>query len=206
MEKITFDARGMACPFPVVNAKKKSEEMQQGGSLTILVDNEIAVQNLLKFAASRSFEAVSSKESETNYSVTMEVAPSLDSSKTAPEVPANSTDIRNQGTVVVLSASTMGSGDEKLGKTLMKAFIFALTKQDTLPETVLCYNSGAFLTCAGSDSLEDLRFLEAQGVKIMTCGTCLDFYHLKEQLQVGAVTNMYEIVEIIEKAGIIIRP
>ena len=51
MEKITFDARGMACPLPVVNAKKKSEEMQQGGSLTILVDNEIAVQNLLKFAA-----------------------------------------------------------------------------------------------------------------------------------------------------------
>ena len=108
--------------------------------------------------------------------------------------------------MVVLSGNTMGTGDEKLGKALMKAFIFALTKQDILPETILCYNSGAYLTCTGSDSLEDLNTLEAQGVKIMTCGTCLDFYNLKEQLQIGTVTNMYEIVETMEKAGSIIRP
>ena len=203
MEKITFDARGMACPLPVVNAKKKSEEMQQGGSLTILVDNEIAVQNLLKFAASRGFEAVSSKENETNYSVTMEVTAC---SPISSEASVCNPDARRQGTVVVLSGNTMGTGDEKLGKALMKAFIFALTKQDILPETILCYNSGAYLTCTGSDFLEDLNTLEAQGVKIMTCGTCLDFYNLKEQLQIGTVTNMYEIVETMEKAGSIIRP
>ena len=203
MEKITFDARGMACPLPVVNAKKKAEEMQQGGSLTILVDNEIAVQNLLKFAASHGFEAVSSKENETNYSVTMEVTAC---SPISSEAAVCSSDARRQGTVVVLSGNTMGTGDENLGKALMKAFIFALTKQDILPETILCYNSGAYLTCTGSDSLEDLNTLEAQGVKIMTCGTCLDFYNLKEQLQIGTVTNMYEIVETMEKAGSIIRP
>ena len=108
--------------------------------------------------------------------------------------------------VVVLSANAMGNGDEQLGKLLMKSFIFALTKQDQLPETILCYNSGAYLTCEESDSLEDLKSLEAEGVKILTCGTCLDFYKLKEKLAVGGVSNMYEIVEIMENAGTIIRP
>ena len=115
-------------------------------------------------------------------------------------------DARRQGTVVVLSGNTMGTGDEKLGKALMKAFIFALTKQDILPETILCYNSGAYLTCTGSDSLEDLNTLEAQGVKIMTCGTCLDYYNLKDKLAVGSVTNMYAIVETLSNASKILRP
>ena len=100
----------------------------------------------------------------------------------------------------------MGNGEEQLGKILMKSFIFALTKQDQLPEIILCYNSGASLTCEDSDSLEDLKSLEAEGVKILTCGTCLDFYGLKEKLAVGGFTNMYEIVEIMESAGTIVRP
>ena len=88
----------------------------------------------------------------------------------------------------------------------MKAFVFALTKQDALPETVMCYNSGAYLTCEGSDSLEDFKALEAEGVNIMTCGTCLDFYGIKEKLAVGTVTNMYDIVETMENAKSVIRP
>lgn len=88
----------------------------------------------------------------------------------------------------------------------MKAFVFALTKQDRLPETILCYNSGAYLTCEGADTLEDMKLLEAEGVNIMTCGTCLDFYGIKEKLAVGSVTNMYEIVEKMETADSIVRP
>ena len=106
-----------------------------------------------------------------------------------------------KSTVVV-----MGSGDEKLGKALMKAFVFALTKQDVLPETVVCYNTGAYLTCEEADTLEDLKNLEAEGVQILTCGTCLDYYGIKERLAVGSVTNMYEIVETMEKARTIVRP
>ena len=95
---------------------------------------------------------------------------------------------------------------ERLGKALMKAFVFALTKQDVLPETILFYNSGAYLTCEDSDSLADLKDMEAQGVEILTCGTCLDFYGLKEKLAVGSVTNMYVIVEKQEKASRIVKP
>ena len=115
-------------------------------------------------------------------------------------------DGRKKGMVVVLSANTMGAGEEKLGKALMKAFVFAVTKQDYLPETILCYNTGAYLTCEGADTLEDMKSLEAEGVNILTCGTCLDFYGIKEQLAVGNVTNMYEIVELMEKAKNVVRP
>ena len=75
-----------------------------------------------------------------------------------------------------------------------------------MPAPVLFYNGGAHLTCEGSDSLEDLRTLEAQGVEILTCGTCLDFYRLKEQLAVGGVTNMYDIVEKQMEADLVLRP
>ena len=100
----------------------------------------------------------------------------------------------------------MGNGEEQLGKILMKSFIFALTKQDQLPETILCYNSGAYLTCEGSDSLEDLKSLEAEGVKILTCGTCLNFYGITDKLQVGEVTNMYVIAEKMTQADLIVQP
>ena len=88
----------------------------------------------------------------------------------------------------------------------MKSFLYALTQQDELPDQILFYNGGAFLTCEGSESLEDLKSLEAQGVEIRTCGTCLNFYGLTEKLQVGDVTNMYDIAERMSKADRIIKP
>ena len=100
----------------------------------------------------------------------------------------------------------MGDGDEVLGNKLLKAFIFAVTKQDNLPKTMLFYNKGAYMTCEGSEVIDDLKFLESEGVEIMTCGTCLDFYGIKEKLCIGTVTNMYDIVETMEKASKIVKP
>ncbi len=203
------DARGMACPLPVVNAKQAVEEMKAGEILDVLVDNEIAVQNLTRFAGYKGFEVSSEMKAEKEYAVTIHVG------EAKAEMPQEEIedmecdcqeDSIKKGMVVVLSANVMGTGDEKLGKALMKAFVFAVTKQDALPETVLCYNTGAYLTCEDSDSLEDFKMLEAEGVNIMTCGTCLDFYGIKDKLAVGSVTNMYDIVETMEKAKSIIRP
>lgn len=213
MEKKVVDARGLVCPLPVVNAKKAVGEFKEDGVLTVLADNEIAVQNLKKFAAQKGLKAAGEKKAEKEYEVTIQV--SVDAAAPTSAFPAEETeeeeiicspDARKKGLAVVLSANVMGGGDEKLGKTLMKAFIFALTKQDVLPETILCYNSGAYLTCSDSESLEDFRALEAEGVNIMTCGTCLDFYGIKEKLAVGTVTNMYDIVETMESAKSVIRP
>ena len=100
----------------------------------------------------------------------------------------------------------MGEGNDELGAVLIKGFIYAISQQDTLPSTILFYNGGAKLTCEGSASLEDLKTLEAAGVEILTCGTCLNFYGITDKLAVGDVTNMYVIAEKMTKAGLIIKP
>ena len=211
MERKTVDAKGLACPLPVVKAKEAVNSFRGEGILTVLVDNEIAVQNLQKFAAQKGLHAAGEKKTDKEYEVTIQVPQAFLSDPAAPviqepEEASCSPDARKKGMLVVLSANVMGHGDEKLGKSLMQAFVFALAKQDVLPETVLCYNSGAYLTCEGSDSLEDFRELEAEGVQILTCGTCLDFYGIKDTLAVGTVTNMYDIVEKMEQAVTIVRP
>ena len=203
MEKI-IDCKGMACPLPVVNAKKAAEAMNRGDVLTVLVDNEIAVQNLSRFAEHKGFGVSADKRGEKEYAVIMSI--SGDAVESKEEEVACVMDSRRKGMLVVLSGNVMGTGDAKLGTSLMKAFVFALTKQDQLPDTILCYNTGAYLTCEGADTLEDLKLLESEGVTILTCGTCLDFYGLKEKLAVGGVTNMYDIVERMESAAQIIKP
>ena len=108
--------------------------------------------------------------------------------------------------MVAVTSDAMGHGSDELGKNLMKGFLYALSQLDELPKTILFYNGGARLTTEGSLSLEDLKSMEAQGVQIMTCGTCLNYYGLTEKLAVGSVTNMYSIVETLAKADKIIKP
>ena len=88
----------------------------------------------------------------------------------------------------------------------MKGFVYALTQLEKLPQTILLYNSGAYLSCEGSDSVEDLKSMEAQGVEVMTCGTCLNHYGLTEKLAVGSVTNMYVIAQKMMEADHIVKP
>ena len=205
MEKI-IDCKGMACPLPVVNAKKAAEKLKNGDSLIVLVDNEIAVQNLTRFGEHKGFTVSAEKKAKQEYTVTMSINGTAKAQEAVEENITCEVDTRRKGMLVVLSANTMGTGDPKLGTSLMKAFVFALTKQDQLPDTILCYNTGAYLTCEGADTLEDLRLLESEGVTILSCGTCLDFYGIKEKLAVGGVTNMYDIVERMENAAQIIKP
>lgn len=208
MEKI-LDCKGMACPLPVVNTKKATEKMNTGDVLKVTVDNEIAVQNLLRFASHKGYDASSEKINQAEFTITMVIGENTESAAPVEDEEEDLTcipDSRRKGMLVVLSANTMGTGDPKLGTALMKAFVFALTKQDKLPETILCYNTGAYLTCEGADTLEDMKLLESEGVTILTCGTCLDFYGLKEKLSVGGVTNMYDIVERMENARHIVTP
>ena len=186
-EFIKVDALGDACPLPVVKAKKAISELQGAGQVEVLVDNEIAVQKL----------------EERKYRVLFTLGEAADAP--AEQAPVCVPDARTD-TVVAISAAIMGDGSEELGKTLLKAFVFALTQQDKLPKTILFYNGGAALTCEGSAMLEDLKALEAQGVEILTCGTCLNFYGLTEKLAVGSVTNMYTIAEKLTQAGNVIKP
>ena len=204
-----LDERGKQCPLPVIEAKKALEASAPGEKVEVVVDNEIAVQNLSKMADHKGLAVCSEKTGEREFLVTITAGEGNGETAQAPAAAEEVTctpDGRRKGMVVVLSSNQMGQGDEVLGKLLMKGFVFALTQQDMLPETILLYNSGAFLSCEGSDNLEDLKTLEAQGVEILTCGTCLNHYGLAEKRQVGGVTNMYEIVEKMTKASVVVRP
>ena len=197
---------GMACPLPVINAKKAIESFTEDGTLSVKVDNETAVENLTRLGEHNGFAVTSEKNGEKEYTVVMQVKAAAAGKAEVPAEAVSCALPAKGGKVVVLSANTMGSGDEQLGKKLMKAFVFALTNQDEAPEKVICYNSGAYLTTEDPDTIKDLKSLEEAGTVVMTCGTCLDFYGLKEKLQVGIVSNMYDIVEAQMQAGLIIRP
>lgn len=199
---LKVDARGDACPLPVVKAKKAISELKGAGEVEVLVDNEIAVQNLTKMAQQKGYQYSAEKLAEREYRVLFTVG---EPAAEEEEAPACAPDARTD-TVVVIASDKMGEGAEELGKTLLKAFVFALTQQDKLPKTVLFYNGGASLTCEGSPMLEDLKTLESEGVEIMTCGTCLNYYGLTEKLAVGSVTNMYAIVEKLTHAGNVVKP
>lgn len=200
---ITVNAMGDNCPIPVIKTKKAMDALTGPETIEVLVDNEIAVQNVTKMAKGAGGEVSSEKLGEASFKVTvkMQGAPKIDSQ----EDPACAPDARSN-TIVVVASDRMGEGNDELGKVLIKSFIFAVTQLEQLPKTMLFYNGGATLTTEGSDSLEDLKSLEAQGVEILTCGTCLDYYGLKDKLAVGGVTNMYSIVEAMAGAGRIIRP
>ena len=204
MAKITVDARGEQCPIPVVKATKAINEMTEPSVLEVHVDNEIAVQNLLRMAAGKGYAAKSQQTEEKHYVITID-ADSLPAAAQQQEEAVCIPDMRGN-TVVAVDTSVMGSGSDELGKTLMKGFLYAVSQQEELPRCMLFYNGGAHLTTEGSASLEDLKNMEAQGVEILTCGTCLDYYGLKDKLAVGSVTNMYVIVEKMSKAGKVIKP
>lgn len=205
MELIHVDARGDACPIPVVKTKAAIAKLNGEGMVETLVDNETAVQNLTKMAHQKGYGVTSEKQNDSCYRVSMTIQEWEDNDN-APEKALSQPMVQEQNTVVVISADHMGEGDDELGRTLLKGFIFALVTQEERPRTILFYNGGARLTCEGSDSLEDLRALAEQGVELLTCGTCLNFYGLTDKLAVGGVTNMYEIVEKQMKATLVVRP
>ena len=205
MKRVIVDAVGEPCPIPVVKATKALRELREPGILEVRVDNEIAVQNLTRMAAGNRLPVRSEKKGEHLFLVTMEVAEPVGDAPVEEPALSCAPDARGD-LVIAVDSETMGRGSDELGKLLMKSFLFAVTQLPQLPRTMLFYNGGARLTVEGSASLEDLKGLEARGVEILTCGTCLNFFGLADQLAVGGVTNMYSIVETLANAGKVIKP
>ena len=218
---IKVNAIGDTCPIPVIKTKNAIKQMNGEGVVEVMVDNEIAVQNLTKMAKQKQYACRSEKLSGEEYRVVITVtkgaqedggqtdalaAVTFPAPSETPDADACIPDGRKKKKIVVIRSGKMGEGNDELGAVLMKGFIYALTELEELPETILLYNGGAPLSCEGSDSLEDLKTLEAQGVEIMTCGTCLNYYGLSDKLAVGTVTNMYAIAEKMSEADTIICP
>lgn len=205
MARIEVNAVGENCPIPVVKATKALASMKEPGTLAVRVDNEVAVENLLRLASGKGLPVKNEKLGDALYLVTMEVEtlPVFPAQNDTPDCEVNTVP---GNTVVVISNDAMGTGDDALGRQLLKGFLYALSQQETLPKTILFYNGGAKMTCTDSPSLPDLKAMEEQGVEILTCGTCLNHYGLTEKLAVGGVTNMYAIVEKMTGASLLVKP
>ena len=203
MEKVVVNAVGDQCPVPVVKATKALKALKGAGVVEVHVDNEIPVQNLTRLASSKGLKSFAEKKDEKLFIVTITAdAPLAEDGEDG----SAACQMDKRGNVdVAVATDHKGHGNEELGTVLIKVFIYALSQLDELPKTILFYNGGATLTTEGSESLEDLKSMEAQGVEILTCGTCLDYYNLKDKLVVGGVTNMYTIVEKLAKADRIIK-
>ncbi|WP_322152827.1 sulfurtransferase-like selenium metabolism protein YedF [Paratractidigestivibacter sp.] len=203
--KIVVDARGDACPIPVVKTLKALGTLGGPGEVETIVDNKIAVENLTRMAGSKGCTSASEQTGEKEWHVVTTATAAVEVAAGEPEaaecyVPAT------KNVVIQVASDAMGTGDDELGHKLIKGFIFSLTQLDELPATMLFYNGGARLTCEGSASLEDLKNLADAGVEILTCGTCLDHYGLSEKLAVGEVTNMYVIAQKLIGASVVVRP
>ncbi len=181
------DARGQACPKPVIMTKKELDNMKEG-ILTTIVDNEVAKENVSKLASSMGLSFVVDKTREDEFYIHITKGDVKEDTNVC--IPDTFKDM-----TIAFSSDTMGKGSDELGKILIKSFIYTVSESTPYPSTMIFYNSGVKLTCEGSEVLEDLIELEKEGVEIISCGTCLDFLNMKDKLKVGSISNMYTIYE-----------
>jgi len=192
----TLDCRAHKCPYPVVEARKLLLA-EPGLPLTVLVGDEAARDNVSRLAVGQGYQVIVEA---TEGGFTLKLSPG-----NKPVEPAAGAVVQGK-TVAFISADTMGSGDDELGRILLKNFLFTLAELEQVPDVLLFVNAGVKLTTEGSEVLEALDKLACMGADIASCGLCLDFFHLKEKLAAGRVTNMLDIAETLQEAGRIIRP
>jgi selenium metabolism protein YedF len=199
--KQTVDARGLACPQPVVLTARAVVGAEQ---LTVIVDNAVAVENVTRFAHSKGFAVEVSDGPEGSYLELRREGAPVESSEQpvvscAPSQPAAG------ATVVFVPSDSLGRGPAELGERLLGAFFHTLLEVGPKADMIIFMNSGVKLTVEGSRAIDDLRELAQQGVDILACGACLNYFELTDKLAVGRVSNMYEIATALLEAGRIVE-
>lgn len=184
--RIELDARGLACPKPVINTKKELDSIDQG-VVVVTVDNEMAKENVLKLAKSMNHEANILKSEKGLICIEIIKGENVIIEEKSQESLSD--------TCIFINSDKIGNGNDELGHVLMKGYIYTLTESKPYPKSILFVNSAIKLTTENEATVENLKLLQDAGVEILSCGTCLDYYGLKDSLKVGTVTNMYTIVE-----------
>ena len=193
-----IDAKGLACPGPVIATKKALESIEQG-IVTIVVDNEVAKENVVKFATAHGC-GVSITKQAGDFTVKITKGEAV----LAPDKIAAPLSAPTENLVYLITQNTLGHGSSELGAVLMKSFMYALLESTVMPKTILFMNAGVMLTIQSSPVLEHLETLKQRGVEILSCGTCLDYFAVKNELAIGGVTNMYTIIEAMSGANKVI--
>ncbi len=193
-----IDCRGLACPQPVITTKKALDQLKEG-EMIVIVDNASSCNNVERFAKSQGC-AVDIKEEGQHFHIRIQKGKVASPPEISPEK------TKAQKIIVYLNSHLLGIGDEALGAILMRSFLKTLLELEPKPTRLILINSGVRLASEGSEVLEALQTLSGNGVEIFSCGTCLDFYGLKEKLRVGKISNMYDIAQSLLEADRLIRP
>jgi selenium metabolism protein YedF len=193
-----IDCRGLACPQPVITTKQALEQVKEG-EIIVIVDNSVSCNNVERFARSQGCSVEIKEKGEDFYLHIQKL-----SEKDNGEAVRSEEKIRD--VVVYISSQFLGIGDEALGAILMRSFLKTLLDIEIKPSRLILVNSGVRLSSEGSEVLETLKTLSEKGIEILSCGTCLDFYGLKEKLKVGRISNMYDIAQSLLGADRLIKP
>jgi selenium metabolism protein YedF len=203
---VTIDARGLACPQPVLETKKALEKGGPG-PLTVLVDNTTSKENVMRFARNQGCEVKIQESEPEQFQITIlkcdePVEPA------APEelLPCPMPETEQVRNVIYVGNNCMGRGDDELGAKLMRGFLRTMIDSTPLPWRMVFINSGVKLTTIDEEAVEAISLLEEKGVEVLSCGTCLEHFKLKDKLAAGKVTNMFEIIETLNSATKVISP
>ncbi len=199
----TVDAKGLKCPMPLIMTKRALLEIDQDETLEILIDNDISVKNVSRFLEEHQMKVSTVKQGEL-YRLTVSKTGAI-TEQTRTEEYCEIAPVEASDYLVSFQKNIKGDSDE-LGPRLMQLFINTLPDIDQKPGTLVFLNSSIFYTLKDSPVLEPLKKLEESGVKILVCGTCLDFFGKQEELAVGIISNMYEIMNLMSKASKVLYP
>lgn len=200
-----IDVRKLACPGPVLALR---DLLGEGETLIRLhVADNLAKSNVTRFAHTRGAEVQAFSEKEGGFKIEVTAGSSSSEFHEGEEsLLVTNISTASGPTVIQVTSAVMGHGDDDLGGLLLRSFLKTVMQLEDKPSAVIFYNDGVKLCCQGSLMIADLRALEADGIEIIACGTCLNFFDLADQLEVGRVTDMLEIASILAQSGRLIRP
>lgn len=194
----TLNCRGLACPQPVLRTKHFVESNAQILEFAVVVDNAASAQNVVRFVESQGFSA-SLQQKGTDFEIK-----AVKSEESGGEAPGKEEAKSSEKTLVLITKNTMGSGDDVLGAGLMSNLLNTLNEMGEALWRLVFLNSGVKLTIEGAETLPAIQHLEAQGVSVLVCGTCLNHFNLLDQKGVGETTNMLDIVTSLQLADKVI--
>jgi selenium metabolism protein YedF len=201
MSNKILDARGWACPKPVIETRKA---LQTDIPLIVIVDNKAAKENVSRLAVKLGFQIQVEDKSDGTY-INIERRESGTPQEIFKQEKETYTTCENANIVLVIASDTVGRGNDELGGVLMRAFMHTLLEVKPQPNMIIFMNNGVKLAVKGSPVLEDLQELSDNGIEILVCGTCLNYFGLTDSLGVGIISNAYNIAEALLQANKVIN-
>jgi selenium metabolism protein YedF len=190
-----LDLKGKMCPMPVIETKMFLECNESVDEIEIVVDNEAASENVRRFLASKGYSTTVAREDDVYR---------IEGALANDEMQAILPDRKKP--LVYIDGETIGRGSDELGRILMRSFLSTVKDLEVRPWRMVLINSGVKLVASGSEYIGILEEIEKLGIEIIACGTCLDYFRLKEMIEVGRISNMFEIVTSFNESTNIIRP